>query len=230
MSTTLKHFKAKHEFQTACVLIAKLRGGICLGSVPQHKSIRSSLLGSFVLILCESLGLSLAVCFTSLLFSSLAVSTSSHARVYRRCSTICPGSPSLLLHLGARVFADTLGDHPIGIGFFSKTSHDHLITCGSESNFLISSADVKIIVPSGTSTMSELFVLVRTNVNCSPHGSVSAHSSSWRMEVLSRALRGSVSVPTCHLEGEGFRNGPSGSRISPRSQSCDSWPHPLRAF
>ena len=180
---------SSQSFATVSVLVLSR-------ALHQHKSIRSSMLGSVVLILCESLGLSLAVCFTSLWFSSLAVSTSSHARVCCRCSTICPGSPSLLLHLCARVFADTLGDHPIGIGF-SKTSHDHLITCGSESNFPISSADVKIIVPDGTSAMSELFVLVRTNelFTMALHGSVSAHSSSWRMEVLSRALRGSVSVP-----------------------------------
>ena len=55
--------------------------------------------------------------------------------------------------------------------------------------------------------MSELLLLVGTN------------------ELFTVALHGTVSVPTCHLESEGFRKGPSGPRISDRSQSWGSWPH-----
>ena len=69
-------------------------------------------------IIRDSLGLSLVIGIVSLWMAILAVSTSPHAQVYRRCSRIL----SPLFHLYTRVFADTLGDDPIRISFFPKTS------------------------------------------------------------------------------------------------------------
>ena len=150
LSTTLKKFKEKHEFQTACVLHRKLRESICRVSAPCPRTAPTCFPPTHCASRFDP------VCFATWLSCHSSRSFDKHHSRVLGAFSCCFFHESLCLIPGCfnvrpqvLVLECIVDVRQLMTTSISpqKTSHDRPTSCGFEHDPLVTSTDVKICVP-----------------------------------------------------------------------------------